>query len=199
MALSVSEDYTERSLLLQAADGSDIAFARLFHAYRDKLYSFVLRISGSREAAEDIVQDVFLKLWHKREELKGIDRFDAYLFRMAHNHVLNILKRSARETLILSEIGRRKTATGHMGDDIQFRETQQVLRRAIENLPPKQQQVLLLSKAQGLKQEEISRQLNISVPTVKSHITQALRTLKKQCKELAPIVKFYVLLILLAR
>jgi RNA polymerase sigma-70 factor (family 1) len=175
------------SLLLRriAADDAD-AFAALFHLHRDKLYSFIVRMSGSVPEAEDVVQDVFLKIWTLRAELLDINDFSAYLFRMSHNHCLNILKRKAKETAILSRFPISSHSTG---DLVLYREIEQQVRYAIDELPPQQKLVFTLSRDQGLSQQEISEQLHITVPTVKSHMTQALRFLRVRCKDVLPLLK----------
>jgi RNA polymerase sigma-70 factor (family 1) len=173
-------------LLHRTASGDTDAFARLFNLHRDKLYSFILGMSNSVQQAEDVVQDVFLKVWELRAELSTIDNFSAYLFRMSHNHCLNILKRKAREAAILSDIPTSSTSTY---DPVLYRETEQQMREAIAELPAQQKLVFTLSRDVGLSQHEISQQLHITIPTVKSHMTQALRFLRARCKDVSPFIK----------
>ena len=174
-----SDIYQENDLILQVARGDENAFARLFTLYSDKLYSFIVSLSGSGQVAEDIVQDVFLKIWQKKEGLSSIENFNCYIFRMAHNHVLNILKRVAKETLILSELAYQSQPGTDTLLDIEYKDIQQVYREAIETLPPQQRLIFKLSRESGLKQQEIASKLNISISTVKSHMTQAFRSLRK--------------------
>ena len=188
------EKHIEQDLLLKVADGSEAAFSRLFHTYRDKLYSFIVGISGSRQLAEDIVQEVFLKIWQKRPEIKYIRDFDAYLFCMARNHALNALKRMAKEILIFQEMGQQPRDSPEMSEALEYKEMQTSVRDAIERLPLRQKEVFILSREHGLKQAEISRLLHITVPTVKSHITQARHFIRKQCKNIYPIIKVFLLL-----
>lgn len=94
----------EKLLLKQIAEGNEQAFAQVFHAYRDKLFAFIFRLSGSRAIAEDVVQDIFLKIWLQREELSTIEYFNAFVFRMAQNHTINLLRRLSKETLMLHNV-----------------------------------------------------------------------------------------------
>lgn len=181
----------ESALLLQVSEGSEAAFGRLFYAYKDKLYAFIFSISNSRQQSEDIVQEVFLKIWQKRSGLLYIREFDAYLFRMAHNHAISAFRRMARETLILAEKEQNPPASPGLTESLEYREVQMSMRAAIDKLPPKQKEVLLLSRDHGLKQAEISRILNITIPTVKSHMTQAMHSLRKHCKNIYPLVKIW--------
>jgi RNA polymerase sigma-70 factor (family 1) len=185
----------EGNLLRQVAEGNESAFSELFHACRDKLYSFTLRICGSPQQAEDIVQDIFLKVWVMRAELLEIKDFQQYLFRMSHNHAINLLKKEARESILLSKI-RIPSSLSVTEQEVQRRETEAFVRNAIDRLPRQQKQVFILSREQGLNQEEISEKLHITIPTVKSHMTQALRSLRSRCKSLYPIVKSMIILVL---
>jgi len=177
---------TESYLLHQTAIGNTDAFAALFHLHRDKLYSFILGMSDSVAQAEDVVQDVFLKVWELRAQLSTINNFSSYLFRMSHNHCLNILKRKAKEAAILSGISTPSRSTA---DPVLYRETEQQVRNAIADLPSQQKLVFTLSREIGLSQQEISERLHITVPTVKSHMTQALRFLREHCKDVSPFIK----------
>ncbi|HEY4289648.1 MAG TPA: RNA polymerase sigma factor [Puia sp.] len=185
----------ESNLLRQVAEGNEAAFAELFHTYRDKLYSFILRICGSPQQAEDVVQDTFLKIWVMQSDLREIKDFQQYLFRMSHNHAINLLKKNARESLLLSKIS-LPSPSSITEQEVQRRETEAFVRNAIDGLPKQQKQVFILSREQGLNQEEISEKLHITIPTVKSHMTQALRALRSRCKSLYPIAKLIILLIL---
>ena len=178
--------HTESHLLERTAAGDTDAFAALFHTHRDTLYSFILRLSGSAEQAEDVVQDVFLKIWTTRTDLPGINNFSAYLFRMSHNHCLNLLKRKAKEAKIISIVPYLASTAD---DQVLFRETERQVQHAIWELPTQQRLVFTMSREQGLSQQEISEQLHITVPTVKSHMTQALRFLRARCKDMAPLAK----------
>ncbi len=172
--------YNEKELLRQLAEGSEAAFRTLFLAYRDKLYTYVAKVSGSEEAAEDVVHEVFLKLWSKRAELPEIENLNAYLYRIARNDSINLFRRMAKETLILSEIGREQgLETGFEGEDrITHAEVLATIKEAVEKLTPQQRQVFLMSREQGLKVSEISQQLNIAEQTVKNRITEALKALR---------------------
>lgn len=182
----------ESKLLSLVAKGNHSAFAELFHCHRDKLYSFLLNLCGSQQQAEDIVQDIFLKIWTTREALTGIHHFQAYLFRMSHNHCINLLKRNAQEAAIVLSF-KTEFSSSLTEDHIQMRETTTLVRNAIDHLPVQQRLVFTMSREEGLNQQEISEKLHISVPTVKSHMTQALRSLRMQCKSLSPVIKSLIL------
>lgn len=192
--LSHSSTYNEKALLEQVAAGSEEAFGLLFHAWRNKLYFFILRISASPEAAEDVLQDVFVKLWINRAELLSIDHFSAYLYRMAQNHIINNARRMALESSILEELTRDSgMAEQKAYTELAHKQLQEILKTTIDNLPAQQKQVYTLARMQGYRQEEIAFQLRISVSTVKNHMTQALKTIRKQLREQYPVISLYLL------
>ena len=88
--------HNEKVLLRQVSRHDEIAFKALFEAYQARLYHYIIHIIKSREAAEEMVIDVFLKIWQQRENLHEIESFDAYLFRMAFNKSIDFLRRAAR-------------------------------------------------------------------------------------------------------
>jgi RNA polymerase sigma-70 factor (ECF subfamily) len=179
----------ESELISRVAKGDEKAFGRLFHAYRDKLYAFAYRIAGSREIAEDIVQDVFLKIWMLREKVEDIDNFNAFLYRMSQNHAINQLRRMARETVALKHACPRQEGAWGVGTDpATFSDIRNSLSEIVERLPPRQKEVYRLSREQNLKQEEIARRLHISVSTVKNHMTQALHTIQQGLSQYYPLI-----------
>ncbi len=183
----------EKTLLAEVARGNEAAFAALFHLYRARIYSFVFRMSGSAQSAEDVTQDIFAKIWQTRAGLVKIENFNAYIFRIARNRFLNIMKRMAKETLIMQHMEKKSSRAEEAYEMFERKELGQLFHFAIEELPQKQKQVFRLSKEQGMKQEEISEQLSISVVTVKSHMTQAFRTLRKKLKSAAYFITIITL------
>jgi RNA polymerase sigma-70 factor (family 1) len=173
-------EYSETAMLLQVAAGDELAFRQLFDRYRAKLFTYILKITASKEAAEDAVHDVFLKIWQHRAKLHTIDNLNAYIFRMAHNHACNVLKRAAKEVLVMAELEKADPLNHeNPAQSLARKEIRQFIHEAVNRLTPQQKQVFLLSRENGLKQEEIAAQLNISILTVKKHLTNALSQLRQ--------------------
>lgn len=171
----------ETELIRYSAVGDATAFAALFRSYKDKLYGFLLRATGSPEMAEDIVQDIFLRLWKNREKLPEIGQFGAYIYQMARNQVINSLKRMAKETLILDELVKTREAVRMDAEDrLNVQEVNKHLHSALEKLTPRQKLVYTLSRDKGLKHDEIARFLGISPSTVNNHLIEALRLIRQQ-------------------
>src|SRR3989337_1438240 len=125
--------HQEKELLLLASEGNEAAFSTLLNLYKDKLYSFLFRLTSSAEVTEDIIQDAFLKLWKDKQLLKTIDNFSAYVFRMTHNHAVNALKRMANETSIMAELARRNSGfTAGSESRIEFKEARQLIEETLQ-------------------------------------------------------------------
>lgn len=183
----------EKTLLLQISRGDTDAFSSLFYAYNDKLYSFIFRITGSEDLSEDILQDVFLKIWNKREQLSDVNNFSAFLFTVARHHAFNQLKRMARETLIKKQ--KSKTAiNSHTPDEqLQYSNLEKTLAQILNTLPPQQQTIYKLSREQQMNQKEIAQQMNLSVSTVQNHLYRALKTIREKLEKHYPVSGLLIL------
>jgi RNA polymerase sigma-19 factor, ECF subfamily len=187
----------ERELLSRIAAGDEAAFGELFHHWRDKLYFFILRITDSPEMAEDVFQDVFVKLWINRNALITIQHFDAYLYTMTHHHAISGMRRMARETLILAELRKSETVSGPAVDETVFqRELTGKLQAILRKLPTQQRLVYTMTRDQGLKQEEIAKRLKISASTVKNHMTRALHTIREELRQHYHSISLYLFVLM---
>ena len=130
--------------------------------------------------AEDVVQEIFFKIWNKREQLNAVDNFENYLFILARNHIFSEFKKlkirqDHVERLQAFFDGQAKTPE----DELLSKETREFLERAISGLPAQQQQVYRLSRGQGLTHEQIAMQLGISVHTVRNHMIKAVKQIRE--------------------
>jgi RNA polymerase sigma-70 factor (ECF subfamily) len=169
----------EHHLLESLAAGDQNAFREIFHAYSPRIYGFALKLTRSQTLAEEIVQDIFMKIWVGRESLSAIDNLQAYLYTLSKNHAFNILKRISLEEIAKAKISKDLKEVHHETEEtIDFHESEEILNQVINRLPPQQKLVYSLCHQEGLKYEEVALRLNISRLTVKTHMQQALRTIK---------------------
>ena len=169
----------ENDLLARVAEGDERAFGIVFHHYRSKIYSYAFHLSGDTAQADELVQEVFLKVWLNRDKLPHVLRFENYLFTIARNQVFDMLKTIARESEFRRQIaGFLDAGANPVEDQLLNRENELRLRQALDQLPPRQRLIFTLSRSQGMKHEEIADHLNISRHTVKTHLVQALKTLR---------------------
>ncbi len=191
--MSGDEFYDEKELLQKVALGDEAAFARLFHAWRDKLYFFTLKFTQSPQQSEDLVQDVFVKLWLHREQLSEISNFSAWIYRVIKNQAISALRKIALETTLMAELKKEAVAGGQpVEEELFHKQLQQKLMEVIEQLPPRQKQIYTLTRMEGMKQEEVAKLLGISLSTVQNHMTEALRKLKSTLLKDYPAISLYV-------
>ncbi|QEC42946.1 RNA polymerase sigma factor [Pseudobacter ginsenosidimutans] len=178
------------------AGGDETAFRNLFDTYWEHLYSVALMLTKSEALAEDIVQEIFLKIWNKREELPEVEKPDSYLFIIARNHIYNVLKQQQREEQYNKHIidwfeGARENPES----ELLFKESSELLNKAVANLSTQQRAVYQLAREQGLSYNEVAAQLNISPNTVKNHLTIALKYIREYLRHHAsPTVMIIALL-----
>jgi RNA polymerase sigma-70 factor (ECF subfamily) len=171
--------YNEPELLLQLQNGREDAFAQLFNVYKGNIYTVAYKFLKSPVLAEEIVQDVFLKVWLKRNEMALIKDFNAYLFIMARNFIFDRLKKAAYEVNARAGLNDQPLYTDDAEYLVRQHQCQQLLQLAIQQLPPQQKQVYLLAKEQGLSHDKIAEQMNLSRLTVKTHMAKALQAIRR--------------------
>ena len=175
----VTSSDNEIELLSQVAKGDEIAFRQLFNHYWGKIYSVAFTLTKSAELSEEIVQDVFLKIWLKKEQLPAIVKFESYLFIVARNHILNQLRKKTCDQHFAAHLEKHFSATASSPEqEMMLKETSQLINKALEQLPARQREVYRLSRNDGLDVNTIARQLGISKLTVKSHLTKALQFIR---------------------
>ena len=179
-ALENIHPYNEKELLARVAEGDEHAFRMLYDMHRKKIYALGLFLTKSETSSQELVQDVFMKIWEKRDQLREIDYFNAWLRTVARNTAVNYLRARAMEKLGLARMSTlpeedRRFTENEAAD----REYAQLLRAAIDRLPTQQQKVYILHRQQGLPHEKIAEQLDISVFTSKKYMKLALRSIRK--------------------
>lgn len=170
--------HNEKELLLKISNSNEQAFAELFHAYNKPLAEYVHKITESWQMTEDIVQDVFIKIWLKRDQLSALESFTDYLFILSRNQTIDSLRKKNSDRLRSLDWARQFEQQEEASDTESIIEAYRTLiEEAIELLPPQQKKTYLLSRQRRLKHHEIATQLNISQETVKKHIQLALHAI----------------------
>ena len=178
----------EKNLVLQVAEGDEKAFEELFYAYHNQLGSYVLGWTKSISVTEEVVQDVFLKIWMNREALKEVERFDNYLYIVSRNYTFNALRQTAKKRLKSQEWAKHFENDQDFSTDSTTEDYIALIEAAVAKLPPQQQKVYILKRHHGLKYEEISNQLEISPETARKHLAAALRNITSYVKARMHIV-----------
>lgn len=168
--------HNERELLILASKGDEIAFTQLFYAYHNKLGAYVLQLTRSHETAEEIVQDVFIKIWTNREALAKVEHFGSYIYVLSRNHAFNCLRQMAREQMRKCKAEDNIKEWYENENPLKTEEDYYpILDEAVEKLPAQQQTAYILSRRKRLKYEEIAQRMQISRETVKKYLQLANR------------------------
>lgn len=176
-------DEKSTSLHQRLSAGDELAFKLFFQKNQPRLFSYVYKVVKSREIAEELVLDIFVKIWSAKEILSEVENVDAFLYRMAVNKSLDFLRTAAREKRIqqlLNHHMQYEQATAASNHDL--KEYSQHVTHCLQLLTQQQQLVLSLSRDEGLTHEQIADKLNLSKNTVKNHIVTALKKMRELIK-----------------
>jgi len=157
---------TEESLAL--------IFADIFQKHEQPLYLLAFRLTKSHQQAKDIIQDVFLKLWEDRHRMSEIKNMEAWLYTLTENKIIDFLRKKAAENrLRLAVEDKISLILDETEDKLSAKESDQIIRKAIEQLPPQRKLIYQLNKEGDLSYQEIAKQLRISKHTVKNQLFNA--------------------------
>lgn len=186
--------YEEEKLISLLAQDSEYAFQLLYDRYRNRIYHTAVRYLKSPLLAQEVVQDVFMKLWFERKKLKPNQPIEAWLHIIAKNNLINRLKKIANEWKALNGL---RFVMEHSVDrtenKVQENQYNQLLLRAISELPEQQQKVFQLARHEQLTYVQISERLGISPLTVKTHMSRAIGYIKTYFSNYGEIFFFFLL------
>lgn len=186
------KSYAE-NLLTKLSQGDQMAFVEIYNKYRSRMYAYASNLCKSEETAEEIVQEVFIRLWQKREQINVELNFDAYIKKITLNHVLNYLKKAAREKTLQQEIfSYIETIRNTTEENILERELVKTYDEAISKLPPQKKIIYQLSRTEEMTHDQIAEKLNISKNTVKNHMVEATRFIRHYVSQHGSIVCFII-------
>jgi RNA polymerase sigma-70 factor (family 1) len=174
--LSSEQSYEEKALLARIAHGDSKAFSSLFDQYRMPVFMHVLSILKSPEQAEEITQDVFLKIWSYRDSLPEVRSFENYLFIVTKNYTISALRKKIIPTE--QEIDDAYSWTPER--QLQFKELSNRLHEIINRLPPRRKQVFLMSRFENKTHQQIASELQISAGTVNQQLIAALTFIRAE-------------------
>jgi RNA polymerase sigma-70 factor (ECF subfamily) len=195
--LTESDRNKERSLVSELMKGNTVAFDQIFRIYGKRLYYFSLGYLKSKSEAEEVVQEVFYKIWKNRGALNPELSFKAYIFKIAYNHIQELFLKIIRERDYLNEIITSSVDNmTDMDDRMNYQSLLDLVEKLIDRLPERQKEILILRRKDGKPVKDIAAELNISPKTVENHITEAMKKLKDGLagEHLAGILFFFLFL-----
>lgn len=194
MGETTIEYIDEKALLLKLKDGDEQAFDKLYQSYSLRIYRKLFKMVKVDVLADELTQDVFVKVWTKRHLLDSEQSFRSYLFSIAQHLVYDTYRKMSRDESLVNKVKLISTELyTHTEEDIYYKETAEMVQKAIELLPTQQRRVFQACKIEGRSYEEVARELNISVSTVNGHIVKATKTVAEYLSKSGTLVFFLVL------
>lgn len=170
---------TDTELVTLLIQNNEAAFSELYVRYKDKLYYFCLQILKSKEETNDIVQEIFIRIWESRSFINPNLSFSSFLYTMVRNRILNYFRDIDIDEKAKQILSKQKvTEEEAIDSNIIYSEYQAILQNAINCLPPQRQKIFNMSRIKNMSHKEIASELGISVNTVQEHISEALKFIK---------------------
>ncbi|MGF2410725.1 RNA polymerase sigma factor [Ferruginibacter sp.] len=185
----------EIELLKQLQKGDTKAYLALYQRYHVLVYHWALKLVKIPQLAEDLVQDVFLKVWQIRERLNPQQSFPAFIYRIARNKAFNLLKKISSDDDLRSRVMTELSATAESAENkLVWQQYEQLLKSAIDQLPQQRQKVFKLCRQDGKTYDEAAAELGISRNTVKEHMVMAVKNIKEYFYKYGDIAFLFILL-----
>jgi len=168
--------------------GDRAIFERIFRSYYQELCGFALRYLADPVEAEEVVQDLFFKLWTRREELLINTSLKSYLYKAVANHSLNHLRHLEIQRKYMDYVGfdvNNVSGGIHIDSD---GELQRVVKQALQELPEKRREIFEMSRFEGLRYHEIAEKLGINIKTVETQMTRALEFMRRYLQEFMTVI-----------
>ena len=169
----------------------------LFNYYYPRLYHFSKSILKIEDEIDDILQEVFVKIWLSRQRIGNAETFNSWIFTITKNEILNLIRNNLRDQSFKDELFLRSVGEEYQTSSlVEYEEIKAGIDKIVANLPEKRQQVFILSRTEGRSNKEIALYLNISEKTVEDHITHAIKQIRLSLKEMGifSILYFYLFL-----
>lgn len=190
--MSLHSSYLKENVSFVNSSIDKSSYDIIYRLHKSKLIYIASNYLPSKEDAEGVVQDVFIKLWEKRDYLIIDSNITGYLYKMTRNACLDILKKKRRVVPIESHTLHKENTlkynalANNTASGIIEKELEDLIQKSVEQLPEKCKKVFVKSRFQGLKHKEISHDMNISTKTVENHISKALKHLRISLREYLP-------------
>ena len=171
----------DHNLLLSLKNGDKSAFKSIFDFYQKKLNYFIFSITKSEYATEEILQEVFIKIWTQRKKIDTTQSFNSFIYTIARNLTYNYLRGVANRESLKKELFKNVTYFNEQTKNaILSAEYEEIVSKIVDNLPKQKRNIFILSKQDGKSNQEIADLLGISPKTVKNHLWKTLQLIKIQ-------------------
>ncbi len=186
---------SEKLILNRMKQGDMAAFDAIYHNYEKKLYAFAFGLLKDHDQSEELVQDVFVTLWQKKEQINPDLHFENYLFTICYNSIRKFFRRKKIESKVKDYLLKNSPeCIPETSNELIYNELIDLLNHTVEKLPNKRKKVFKLSRQEGKGIKEIAEKLNISSRTVETHLSKALKFIKQEFENasLLSLLYFYL-------
>jgi RNA polymerase sigma-70 factor (family 1) len=178
------QDYTDNDVLIESLiNGDETAYIYLIDSYHHKLCVYANSLVKNTYSAEDIVQNVFLKIWEQRTRLKSNHSIKSFLYKLVYNEFIDLYRKNQSLFSLEKKYYEVLNSIVLEDDPDSFQLILNAVNKQIESLPPKCKEVFILSKKEGLTNIEIAEHLDVSIKTVEAQITKAFSILRSSLEE----------------
>lgn len=191
MILNNSNEHSDKLLVLKLREGNVLAFEQLFNRYQSKLINFIRSALSNETEAEEIAQEVFLKIWEKRTGIDPNRSFKSFLYTVTKNEIHDYLRKVLQQKKYVERtIHELAIADNDLEQIVDFRETDKVIKELVNLLPGKRRKVFELSRFHGKTYRQIALEMNISENTVDTQMRKALAFLKEGITKISTCIFF---------
>jgi RNA polymerase sigma-70 factor, ECF subfamily len=189
--MQIIHGIAEKDLIVRLKDGDQTAFELLFHHYYSGMVVYASQFTADRNEAEEIVQDFFVRFWQKHQQIIPADSLKNYFFLSVKNSSLNYLKHKKIEARYLKELSDLSNQHLVYDPDLYLAtELQKKINNTINLLPEKCREIFMMSRIQGMKNDEIAKELELSKRTIETQISNALKVLRVELKDYMGLLIF---------
>ncbi len=172
---------SEKELLrmLSSTEGGEAAFAEIHERYSGKCHGFITAMTKDEDAAKDMTQDIFVKVWLKRMTISKVESFSSYLFRMTRNAVFDYFESNAiNRKYVARQLLCQEEFKSYVEEKVNLNDIQLMIFQAVSNMPEQRRKIFTLSRYNGVPNKEIALLLGLSIRTVENHLTNALADIR---------------------
>lgn len=172
--------FDEAKVLEEMKQDSIAAFNQLYSKYAPVLYQRLLRLLKNPESVEEVLQDVFFKIWNKREEIIPQKGFKTFIYRIADNMAIDLFRKIGRDKALQLELWAASISFYlHTEEHVLDKEKARIVQDAIQSLPPKRRDILMQCKFEEKSYKEVAEMMGISVSTVSNQLVSAMKDVKE--------------------
>ncbi len=184
--------HNEKELLSRIAESDRKAFTELYSTHYPLLFKYLLFVTRSKDHANELIQDIFTKVWVKRSALMGVQSFENYLFTMAKNRLFDLRKQAGHRKQALSAMRNREEKTASVFDEILFKEYTKLALQAFNKLRGRRREIFFLNAHHELTAREIAGRLGLPLTAVKKHLFEAKHFVRNFLMEHGDITSLFI-------